>query len=144
MGSIPLVPNAVIAVGGDGRVFVFPDDFNVVIMREKVEVDSEKRALEVIAVYLNSSVVYGYVKLLYNASDIPGFHLENETEQQRLRSTITPPNISSYHDGYLIEFFSWRALGGDVERWIVKVERNGTINVLERKKIASVNGFFLQ
>jgi hypothetical protein len=69
----------------DGDAFLLPEEFNNAMIREGVNVNTEKKALEVLATYLNSSFViwevgvleiHGERRLLYNASDIYTFFKE--------------------------------------------------------------------
>ncbi|WP_125671093.1 hypothetical protein [Candidatus Methanodesulfokora washburnensis] len=146
-----------IAVGRDGEAFLLPDEFNKVIEREKVKVNSEKEALEVIMAYLNCSIVYGEIKILYNASDIPKPCLDEEwcskhkeecekeiKRYEELRGIITPPKIYLENETYTLDFFTWANIGGVVEKWRIKVERDGTVNILDRKVIANHIGCYFE
>ncbi|AFC99077.1 hypothetical protein Mtc_0306 [Methanocella conradii HZ254] len=147
-GFLPGIGNVVIAMGEDHRAYSLPDEFNEVVKGENISVDSDAKALLAANAYVNSSCVYGVGKLLYNVSDVPGLSIVNGTYQdetrrmqgERLKSVITPPVVSLEDDGYVIDFYSWKELMGALEKWKVKVGKNGAITVISEEEIDSQIG----
>lgn len=154
-GMLPPTEGVVIAVGKDGKAFVLPNEFNKVIKREKIEVNSKEKALKVAFAYVESSTVYAKVKLLYNVSSIPGLSPNDwcyqnrkrcRIEHERLKNIIKPPKVSFENNSYISTFFTWKSIGGYVEKWKLKVEKDGAVTVLAREAIAKGIGasFLLQ
>jgi len=132
-----------IAVGCDNETFLLPDEFNYIIKRENITVNSNEKALEVLKTYINFSL-YG-ARILNSTSEIPGINCGRHAEVELNR--IRPPEVKHEEEGYLIHFFLWRKVGGIVlekdcrrpagiaEELTVRMEKDGEISVLARKLV---------
>jgi len=149
----PMTGILIAAVGQDKKTFLLPAEFNEVIKREKIKVDSTEKALEVAIAYINCpAIVYRGKKLLYNQSDILGLspndncyqvREECRIQSERLKDVISPPQVILENNSYVSKFFTWKFLDGVVEKWEIKVEKDGIVAVLESTEIASGIGDYV-
>jgi hypothetical protein len=143
---------AIIALGDDHTAYFLPGEYNEMIKGEDVRVDSGEKALQAAELYINSTSVYGEVRILYNISDIPGlsdadraypdnisrvypsdksfWYNESNAQYEQMTKIFTPPVVSMDGSMYVAEFDSWKSIGGDVESWKVRVDENGAITVI--------------
>ena len=101
-------------------------------------------------------------KIINNATEIPGLSPQlieklnkssnpevrrwaqkHYAQYLRLKNIITPAEVRVVEDGYLLHFYTWYEIGGDVTRWTMKVARDGTITVQKEKVAEEVGEYHL-
>ena len=125
----------IIGEGLDGKTFRLPEEFNEMIIRENITIDTEKKALDVAATYVNSSIAFGRIIILKNSSDIP------KRNVSEYLSIIKLPYSIQKNDKFFVRFYTWREVGGYVDEWSFNVSIDGKVSV-ERDEIASKIGAF--
>jgi len=144
----------VVARGPLDVCYLLPDEFNTVVKAEGLAVDSVEEAWELAKIYIYADAAGFPFKIINNTTEIPGLspqYIEKlnksgdvesrrwaqkrYAQHQRLKSVITPAEVRAVEDGYLLHFYTWHEIGGDVTRWTMKVARDGTITV-QKEKVA--------
>jgi len=155
MGLLFVPPFYYVVVRGPlDMCYLLPDEFNTVVKAEGLAVDSVEKAWELAKIYIYADAAGFPFKIINNATEIPGLSPRLEelnksgdvesrrwaqkryAQYQRLKSVITPAEVRAVEDGYLLHFYTWYEIGGDVTRWTMKVTRDGTITVIQKEKVA--------
>jgi len=131
--------NLAVAVGDDNETFLLPDEFNEVVRRERIRVNSEREALEIVHAYVDIPSPFE-TRILSNASEIPGIEVDTKVYKE-LNRVIRPPEVKEENGGYIVRFFGWCLTGGSVDEWVVRIERNGTIVMLKMRNIMHIKGW---
>jgi hypothetical protein len=150
----------VVARGPLDVCYLLPDEFNTVVKAEGLAVDSVEEAWELAKIYIYADAAGFPFKIINNATEIPGLSpqyieelnksgnaemrrwaQEHYAQYQRLKSVITPAEVRVVEDGYLLHFYTWYEISGDVTKWTLKVARDGTITV-EKEKVAERVGSY--
>lgn len=129
-----------VVVGKDKNSFVMPDDFNEIILRETITVDNEDAVLNVLGLYLTFQG-RGRTILLSKWSDIPfsdGLG-KNPTE---FSGIIDIPTVNKVATKYYVTFFSWREIGGILEKLKIVVDSKGQVAILSKTRIANQVGSY--
>jgi len=129
----------IVGEGLDGKTFKLPNEFNEMIVREKINVDTEEKAFEVSETYVNSSITFGRILILKNSSDIPKRNVDENLSE--IANIIKPPYYTKEKDKFFVRFYTWKEIGGLVEDWSFNVSRDGRVSV-ERDEIASRIGAY--
>ncbi|MFZ8809077.1 MAG: hypothetical protein ACO2PN_13370 [Pyrobaculum sp.] len=144
----------VVARGPLDVCYLLPDEFNTVVKAEGLTIDSVEEAWELAKIYVYADAAGFPFKIINNATEIPGLSPQYIEELNksgnpevrrwaqkryaqylRLKNVITPAEVRVVEDGYLLHFYTWYQIGGDVTRWTMKVARDGTITV-QKEKVA--------
>jgi hypothetical protein len=152
----------VVARGPLDMCFLLPDEFNTVVKAEGLAVDSVEEAWELAKIYVYADAAGFPFKIINNATEIPGLspqyieklNKSGDVESRRwaqkryaqylrLKNIITPAEVRVVEDGYLLHFYTWYEIGGDVTRWTMKVARDGTITVQKEKVAEGVGKYRL-
>jgi len=145
----------VVARGPLDVCYLLPDEFNTVVKAEGLTIDSVEEAWELAKIYIYADAAGFPFKIINNATEIPGLSPQYIEELNksgnpevrrwaqkryaqylRLKNVITPAEVRVVEDGYLLHFYTWYQIGGDVTRWTMKVARDGTITVIQKEKVA--------
>src|SRR6266446_4497809 len=112
-----------LAIGPDGQTLRLPADFQRLVSQIHLSVDSPETALNLAKSYVVLSSPFKVI-LLSNADMIPGINRDPVAHQFKA-FTISAPTISRSDDSYIVQLFSWKQLGGVVERWTITISKNG-------------------
>jgi len=152
----------VVARGPLDVCYLLPDEFNTVVKTEKLAVDSVEEAWELAKIYIYADAAGFPFKIINNATEIPGLSPQlieklnkssnpevrrwaqkHYAQYLRLKNIITPAEVRVVEDGYLLHFYTWYEIGGDVTRWTMKVARDGTITAQKERVAEEVGEYFL-
>jgi len=152
----------VVARGPLDMCYLLPDEFNTVVKAEGLAVDSVEEAWELAKIYIYADAAGFPFKIINNATEIPGLspqyieklNKSGDVEMRRwaqkhyaqylrLKNIITPAEVRVVEDGYLLHFYTWYEIGGDVTRWTMKVAKDGTITVQKEKVAERVGNYHL-
>ncbi len=137
--------NSPFAISPDGSVYKLPEEFNQLILNRNLQLNSKAEGLELIKFYLVfTALIPGTDRqiILNEIYDIPGIN-QQEDENINLVDLISKPNIEDNENAWEYSFFTWRAVGGKIFQWQIKLSKNGTIFDLEKRELANMAGDYI-
>ena len=134
-GARPATANTVIAVDTDLSTYRLPDQFNELLDRERIVVDSEMTAISVGRAYLD---LLG-ASIVEAPSDIP--HQDRGLADE-VAGLIRPVRILQQRNEYSLDLYTWQYVGGIVERWTLLLNHSGVVEA-KREQVATRVGDFV-
>lgn len=103
-----------------------------------VRVQNSEEALELVKFFFLATHARGGRRIVSGVDDIdPIFQKNKETNIGKLRDIVVPPKATAYERGWEVEFYTWNAINGQVEKWKVSVQECG-ITATENKGIGRI------
>lgn len=135
-GELHPPPYCLAAVGNDHKSFKLPEDFNKVMVRENLSVETVDTALLVAETYARVSSIPGRPAILDDYTQIPKGTGKDPSQFDKL---IIPPNVSAQNGSYSVSFYTWTRVGGRLDKWSFIIKQNGVIEV-DREQVESLVG----
>ncbi len=125
----------VVAKGKDGNEFKLPDQFNQMILKENLEINTTEDAFKIAKLYVNISANFrSRILILNNFSDIPTTF--GRFPPSELVGIIKTPENVPIDEIYFLKFYTWKDINGNIEEWIFNISKKGEVKV-ESTKLAS-------
>lgn len=107
------------------EAYALPKEFNQVIKNEKIQITSDKDALEIALKYIKTTgdleaVIVSAATEIENLKRPGGYFLKD---------VIKPPVVNSLPDGRAIKLYSWKKMDQRIEAWDLVVHPDGTITL---------------
>ncbi len=113
-----------LAVSTEGEVLRLPEDFQTLVRRERISISSPEAALELATSYVGVSSPFK-VLVISNPGMIPG--TDRNPVPSNIAALISAPVLSRSANGFVIQLFTWKQLGGRLEKWTITILDNGTV-----------------
>lgn len=108
------------AFNASGDIFLLPNGFNRMIVSEDISLQDSDQVLSMTGLYLD--LFYrGNIIILEEAMDIPFSEDSLGSDPHGFSEIINSPSIKETEDGYKVKLYSWRQIGGRLERWKIFV-----------------------
>lgn len=141
IGKFRTPPSSVIiAVGKDQETFILPMRFEKILHREKLNIDSSKKALNLTKLYLCFSE--GSPEILKTIKDIPQRDPAYSSEYKdpsQFSKVVGSPKVNKLSERYEVTTYTWRTNRGMLSRWEFVIKKNGGFS-FDREVIAEYVG----
>jgi hypothetical protein len=119
--------SCLLAVGTDGTVLQMPAEFNEIIRRSRFTISGESDAVKLATTYATLTTAIGKIVVLSAPDTIPGF--STNPPRNPLGISIVPPTVRSLDSKYSVVLFTWKELGGVVEKWFITISQTSQLEV---------------
>ena len=121
----PLPDNlCLLAITPDGGALQMPRDFQTLVRREHLSISSTERAQDLAVSYVTVTSPFKVV-VISNLGMIPG--IDRNPAPRDFGVAISAPVVETSAQGYRVDLFAWKELGGYVERWMISISHGATI-----------------
>ena len=114
-----------LAQGRDGDVLYMPADFNKVLEQPEQQpfsVNSREDALNVARTYVAVSTPFRLI-VISSLKMVPGIDKRPHPDY-----VITGPQVDQSGNEYVVSLFTWKELGGALQKWTILVSADGKVS----------------
>ncbi|WP_327607419.1 hypothetical protein [Virgibacillus tibetensis] len=136
--------NSPFAVTPDGSVFKLPEEFHLLLRKKELIFNDHTEVEEIVEFYLQFDIKMPSQDkhIILNAIvDIPGIE-KNLNLLEELKEIIHTMKVHKKDTEWIVEFFTWQAVGGVVFHWEVQV-KDGDFTIIKKDQLETNVGEYI-